>query len=225
MSQTAPNQRVLLLQSGGLDSAAAALRLIRDGYDVLALTLSKHAAGQASLPQQRAEEIHANAPSYAWAMADITAWNRTVERHIAELVSDDVPLSCLTCILAKMTAAVPYCHDHSITMIALGYTDYQSDWTEQTPSAIAEQRSSLERVGISLLLPSASYGSKEEVKRDLIAGALTPSSLENPCCIAYTGTQPTPIPLTREIVKATFDLLESQPPALELIARVGGFPQ
>ena len=216
-------QRTLLLQSGGIDSAAAALKLLEDGHEVIALTLAKDAAAQIRRPKQRATEISLLHPSYAWAMADISDWDSQLEQHVEDALADPIPVSCLTCILAKVTAVIPYCHNNGISTLALGYTAYQSEWAEQTEHAIQEQRTELRRFGITLTLPSAHYTAKDSVVTDLIATDLTPGSLENPCCIANIGTQPTPPQVISRVIRSAFNFLEQHQPIMQVVDTVGDF--
>ena len=216
--------RTLLLQSGGIDSTAAALNLLDAGHEVLAMTLAKQAAANVRLPKERAIEISKVHARYAWAMGDISAWDAFLEERIEATLAEPVPVSCLTCILAKITAVVPYCRKKNITNMALGYTDYQSTWAEQTPHAIQEQRAELQRIGIALLLPSAHYAAKEPVLDDLVARELTPRSLENPCCIGTIGTQYTPGHIVSGVVRTAFSLLKQREPTIQVVDTVGDFP-
>ena len=221
-SQNRP--RTLLLQSGGIDSAAAALNLLDAGHEVVALTLAKDASAHIQLPMKRAVEISRTHRRYAWAMADISAWDASLEKHVEDTLEHSIPVSCLICILAKITAAVPYCRRTNIAVLALGYTAYQSQWAEQTSHAIHEQRTELQRLGISLLLPSAHYTAKDSVVTDLIAKELTPASLENSCCIGDIGTQPTPSSTVSEVVRAAFSFLSQHQPSMQVVGTVGDFP-
>ena len=216
--------KTLLLQSGGIDSTAAALNLLGAGHKVVALTLAKNAAEHTHLPRIRALEIRSKYKLYAWGMADISAWDASLDKHVESTVNDPVPVSCLTCILAKITAAVPYCHKHELSTMALGYTDYQSSWAEQTSHAINQQREELAQLGISLLLPSSHYKAKDEVVTDLIAREMNPSSLENPCCIGHIGTQTTPPHLILQVVTTAFSFLSQNKPTMAVVDTVGDFP-
>ena len=224
-TMTAQNKlRTLLLQSGGIDSAAAAINLLDAGHEVIALTLAKDASAHIQLPKKRAMEISRIHPSYVWAMADISAWDALLDEHIEGALADPIPVSCLTCILAKITAAVPYCRKNGIAALALGYTGYQSQWAEQTSHAIHEQRAALRRLGISLLLPSVHYAAKDSVVSDLIARELTPGSLENPCCIGHIGTQPTPPRIIAQVVRTAFSFLGKSHPSMQVVETIGNFP-
>ena len=216
--------RVVLLQSGGFDSAAAAIHLLDAGHEVVALTLAKEADAHVNLPRRRAIEISRGHRHYSWAMADISAWDALLAGHVENKLTDPIPLSCLTCILAKITATIPYCRKNKIGMLALGYTQHQSRWAEQTSHAICEQRAALGRLGISLLLPSAHYVAREAVVADLIAKELTPSPLENPCCIGDIGTQTTSEGVISQVVRAAFSFLDQHEPEMEVVDTIGDFP-
>ena len=223
MSKVEPT-RALLLQSGGIDSAAAAIHLLEAGYEVVALTLAKNASSQTSLPKMRATEIAEKHPLYSWAMIDITDWDQLIERHINTQVAERIPVSCLTCILSKLTASAHYCNNNNIRFLALGYTTYQSSWAEQTSNAIQQQRNELKRLGISLLLPSSDYTCKESVIDTLKLKELTPRSLENPCCIGTIGTQDTPSHTIDRVISTAFLFFQTHQPNLKVVDTIGPFP-
>lgn len=214
------DNRVLLLQSGGRDSTAAAASLLDAGREVIGVTLSQNAEGNIDLPRQRAEEISEQYPAYIWMMGDFTDWDRSFKDNVSSQLSKPLPKSCLLCALSKITAVVPYCLNNGITRLAMGYTEYQSDWAEQTPLAIELQTKFLRELGIELILPARLFNSKEQVKDQLIARELSPSSLENPCCIAEWGTQDVEDELIAETIEKGFEYLRGKTPAFLVVGEI-----
>lgn len=214
-------ERILLLQSGGRDSAAAAINLLEAGESVLGITLASNAVKLNKLPRLRALEISQRYKSYSWAMADITEWDRSFKTKILSSISSELPKSCLICALSKMTAIIPTCLKLGIRKIAMGYTEYQSSWAEQTPYAVELQKKHLMRLGIEMILPSLEYKSKAAVENTLIAHELSPNSLENPCCISDSGTQPVPDALIAEAIDAAFKYCQSKSVDIQFVDSVG----
>ncbi len=217
------NNTTLLLQSGGRDSSAAAVLLLEEGQHVVGLTLSRDAANLFEVPRKRAVELSEKYPNYSWGMVDFTSWDQLLNDAVSPQLSTRLPKSCLLCALSKITAVIPFCLERGIKRIALGYTEYQSDWAEQTPLAIQLQKDYLLKLGIELLLPVKNYSSKGAVEATLIAKDLTPESLENPCCISAWGTQDVDSELITEAVGLAFDFYDnnSRELGIEIVNSIG----
>lgn len=212
---------ILLLQSGGRDSAAAAVELLELGKTVIGVTLSADAFNKVALPKQRALEIAKKYKFYQWHMIDFTQWDRLFKESVASQISSELPKSCLLCVLSKITAIIPYCKSRQITQVAMGYTEYQSTWAEQTPFAIKLQSTFLEKLGIDFILPVHKYESKGGIKDFLIERDLTPISLENPCCISAWGTQDVSEKLIQETVEKSFKYFLNNVPKIKIVDSVG----
>lgn len=212
---------ILLLQSGGRDSAAAAVELLELGKTVIGVTLSADALNKIAIPKQRAIELSNKYKFYQWHMLDFTQWDRLFKESVASQISSELPKSCLLCSLSKITAIIPYCKERNITQVAMGYTEYQSTWAEQTPLAIKLQRSFLQELGIDFILPVQKYESKNDIKDFLIGRNLTPVSLENPCCISTWGTQVVSEELIQETIEKSFKYFLNNTPKIEIIESIG----
>ncbi|MER2513896.1 MAG: hypothetical protein ABTQ25_15990 [Nitrosomonas ureae] len=212
---------ILLLQSGGRDSAAAAVELLELGKTVIGVTLSADAFNKIAIPKQRAVELAMKYKFYQWHMIDFTQWDRLFKESVESQISSELPKSCLLCSLSKITAMIPYCKERNITQVAMGYTEYQSTWAEQTPLAIELQRSFLQELGIDFILPVQKYKNKDGIKDFLTVRDLTPVSLENPCCISRWGTQVVSEVLIQETIEKSFNYLLNNVPKIEIIESVG----
>ena len=170
------NNTVLLLQSGGRDSAIAAVKLLEQGFDVTAVTFSENAIKNTSKPKKRALEISEKFSNYNWNMVDFGKWEQSLRDEVSKYVNDELPRSCLLCALSKITAAIYICNKTGCKKIAVGYVDYQNDWAEQTPYAIELQKIKLNEYGIELMLPAKNVASKSEATTRLTHPRLNPAS-------------------------------------------------
>lgn len=215
------NQTVLLLQSGGRDSAIAAINLLEKGFNVAAITFSAYAAQHIKKPRKRAIEISENYSNYSWNMVEFGKWENALKNDVTGLIDDVMPRSCLLCALSKITAAISICNKMGYNKIAMGYADYQSDWAEQTPYAIKLQKNELEKHGIELILPAQDISSKTEAITTLSTNKLSPDSLENPCCISKWGTQPVSDDLIKQSIDLSFAFHSKNNPELEVVDHIG----
>jgi len=216
------NLRIVLLQSGGRDSAIAAANLLEKGHEVLAVTFAANARQMGELPRGRAREIASRYDKYSWQMIEFGGWDRPFKQAIVDKFGE-LPKSCLACALSKMTAALRIAQSIASNGLAMGYTEYHNHWSEQTPVAIATQRSNLEARGYSFLLPAQSVDSKASAIEILASSGLTSHALENPCCISQFGTQPMGADLIVDIVNfsfAYFDKALAVP--IEVVDSLGG---
>lgn len=215
------NQTVLLLQSGGRDSAIAAINLLEQGFNVTAVTFSANAIHHIQKPRKRAIEISKNFSNYSWHMVDFGRWEQSLKCDVAKSIDEDIPRSCLLCALSKITAAISICNQMGYNKIAMGYAEYQNDWAEQTPYAIELQKTELKKHGIELILPAKDIASKAEASTTLSANKLSPCSLENPCCISRWGTQPVSKDLIRQSIDQSFVFYKENNPQLEVVDFIG----
>ena len=215
------NRAILLLQSGGRDSAIAAISLLEQGFDVTAVTFLSNAAQSTAKPRERALEISEKYSSYNWNMIEFGKWEQSLKDGVSKDVAGDLPRSCLLCALSKITAAVSICRDAGINKIAMGYVDYQNDWAEQTPYAIELQKAKLNECGIDFILPAIKLASKAEAASSLSVSGLTSVSLENPCCISKLGTQPVSDELIKQSIDLSFIHMSNNIPTLEVVDHIG----
>lgn len=223
-NQVSQTQKVILFQSGGRDSTAAAAHLLDDGWRVIGVTLANGGEALVDLPRQRAVELSERYRNYCWGMFAFDEWDNKIKQHIRNSVSAPLPSSCLPCALSKITAVIPFAKAIGVRSISLGYTNYQGDWAEQTEYAVNLQRQMLSKYGFDLLLPAQKFTSKQQVIHELKVKGLTPDSLENPCCVSAVGTQDVPDLLVRETVEGAFDFFDRNRPIIEKVSEVGDFP-
>jgi len=214
-------KKIVMLQSGGRDSAIACIRLLEKGNSVQAITFLHSDQESADLPRKRAEEISNKFTDYSWAAVEYTAWERDMKSAVTQAIGVELPRSCLICAIARLTACVQICKGISSTSIAVGYAGYQNTWAEQTPCAIELQNDYLEKYGFNFLIPTSGILSKSEVISELNNHNITQDSLENPCCIAAEGTQFVEDDLIKKTIKLCFDFAESKIPILTVRDSLG----
>lgn len=215
------NNNVLLLQSGGRDSALAAINLLDKGVNVLAVTFSVDAKLNIEAPRKRAIEISKKSKNYDWYMVDFTNWENDFKKHVSDSIDIELPKSCLLCALSKITATMYIGKKIGCHSIALGYVDYQNDWSEQTPYAISLQKEALDKRGFELLLPACDTSSKGEAENSLIVAGLSSNSLENPCCISKWGTHDVSDELIKQSILFAFEYFDEHKPKIEIVEHIG----
>ncbi len=211
---------ILLLQSGGRDSAIAGARLLAASHRVHAVTFVVDSR-QTLNPRRRALEIRQLSPNYSWAAVNYRAWEEGLTSAVKQRIATRLPQSCLLCAMAKVTAAIVLCRNLRARRIAVGYSGYQAAWAEQTPAAVILQRAALAERGIEFLTPTLDIASKEEAQRGLQEHRLTVESLENACCVSKIGTQPVGESLIEDVIRLSFEFADLNEPHLEVIERLG----
>ncbi len=166
----------VLMFSGGRDSTLAALRLSRQQYRLLLLTVtSEHLSGIHSVIR-RLNEFRLKFPTRA-------TWLHVVQpSHLVPEMKTG-HRTCLPCHAAYSGLGLRFALDNNMSNIAFGYTGYQSTWIEQTPQAIEILRRSLRAHGVDLLLPVSDLPSKADAIRELRLAGLTPDALEQKCLV------------------------------------------
>jgi hypothetical protein len=154
-------------------------------------------------------------------MIDYGKWEYLVKTSANTSIQEELPRSCLLCALSKITASISICKNCDFDTIAMGYTDYQNDWAEQTPYAIELQKEELKKQDIEFILPSQNLTSKSEASNTLNFHKLSPNSLENPCCVSRWGTQPVSKELIKECIEHSFSLYETHKPELVVVDHIG----
>lgn len=159
--------------SGGRDSTLAALLLAQQKNVVTLVTVtSPHLLGLQKV-EKRVEEIWKFLPPGS-------SW-RTVEQDSSISSPQLASNTCLPCQRDYVSAGIALALQHDIKQLALGYTNYQSDWPEQTHQAIAILSKITVDLGIELLLPVQKLSSKDEAQSLLNQLGVSHESLEQKC--------------------------------------------
>jgi len=212
---------VVLLQSGGRDSAVACSQLLSKGIPVHAITFLRGNIETASVPRTRAEEIYRQYDGYSWAAIDYREWESGMTEVVGQRVSTTLPRSCLVCAMAKLTAGLKVCNALHTKSIAVGYVDYQNAWAEQTRLAIRLQEFHLRELGYELLLPARTLRSKQQAKSVLRTSGLSAAPLENPCCVSVNGTEPVGEDVISKVITVAFDYAQVNQPVLRVVESLG----
>lgn len=200
---------VVLMFSGGRDSTIAALRLQELGYRQTLVTVTSDHLHGINLVRKRLKELRGILPSptrWVQLRQPKTRATRQFNQH-----------TCLPCHHAYVSLAGRVVRQIGATAIAFGYAEYQSDWPEQTPMAVASLRRVLARFGLALLLPAHSIRSKSEALQLLTERGLSTDALEQKCTKQVTN-----IALPHDQLRREIELWESAITAS--LAEPGAFP-
>lgn len=218
---TINNSPIILLQSGGRDSAIACVNLLKENNFIQAITFIISGERQTTVPILRAEELLAYNKNYAWAAIQYAEWENAIKNSLPESLATSLPRSCLVCAVAKITAVMKICVHIGTTKIAVGYTNYQNEWAEQTPPAVQLQAKCLEERGFEMLTPVASLSSKAAAIELLSENGLTTDALENPCCVSQLGTEYVSPKLIKEVIVRGFNFADSHEFTFPVLATIG----
>jgi hypothetical protein len=167
-------RQCILMFSGGRDSTLAAVRLVKDGFDPILITItSGHLFGLQAV-HRRHVELKAILPS-------TTRW--MVVRQPTELRTDTsfYERTCLPCHHAYVVVAAAAAMAFGAEHLSFGYAGYQNDWPEQTPFAVERLAAVLADRGVALVLPVYDLPSRDAAEAELARWGLSSVSLEQKC--------------------------------------------
>lgn len=162
-----------MMFSGGRDSTLAAVRLYEQGRSMTLVTVtSDHLVG--------IERVIARLRELRSVIPPETKWLQ-VRQSPLTAASNFHNQTCLPCHREYVSIAGSVLVKQPSRAIAFGYVNYQSQWPEQTPLAIASLQRVLRRHEIELLLPVHSLVSREAAVSELRRYGFSPDSLEQKC--------------------------------------------
>lgn len=182
----------VLMFSGGRDSTLAAVRLARQGWFPVLVTVTTVELYGLSSVRQRLKELEKYGMDCEWHQVAVS---RFVPNHAT------YPIGCFACQQAYIAIGASVAKARSASDLALGYSGYQAFWPEQTPLAVRSLRKALNTFGYSLHLPVYDLKSKEEAISELTATGLSGDALEQKC-LRQALNQPVEEPELRKIVAA-----------------------
>lgn len=160
--------------SGGRDSTLAAIRLARRWEKLVLVTVTTGNLRGIEQVKQRLIELKAHLPSK-------TEWLNIALPNMFGSYKRSIVATCLSCHHVYLVTGAIIAEKYGSNDLALGYTAYQSTWTEQTPYAIESLRTILHSINLNLNLPVADITSKEQAMAELSANNLSEFSLEQKC--------------------------------------------
>ena len=174
----------VLLFSGGRDSTVAAVRLGAEFERLVLVTVTTGHLVALQNVKKRLAELKTHLPPHTeWVHAATTSEPTMCTFGTSQLFNQNTKEveSCLPCHLAYFRIALSVADRVDAKYLAVGYTAYQSEWLEQTPYAIEQLRTILQRNGKELLLPSRDLKNKEEAQAFLRDHNLSENALEQKC--------------------------------------------
>ncbi len=177
--------KALVLFSGGKDSSATAVELVKLGYEV---TLLSCMIGQSELtgargdsaPDIRMLEMLKAFPESIYPQRIFTNIAYLVRKLGIEKTNKEHVIYPLVFALAVSSVAVRYCLKNKIAVVGMGYSGYQSlkdNYIEQRPDFVELGKGFFQKYGITLLTPVAQK-SEAEVKDILERNNISSNSLE-----------------------------------------------
>ena len=207
----------VVMFSGGRDSTLAALRLFEQRYRLVLVTVtSEHLTGIQQV-ERRLDELRSRLRMSA-------TWIHVVQPSRFTLAMQPAHRTCLPCHAAYSGLGLRLALDNGATSVAFGYTDYQSNWLEQTPQAIQLLRQHMRKEGVELLLPVRGLSSKVEAIRELQLAGVSHDALEQKCLVQQFNETLCPAEIATELdrwdhaLEQTFQLAKSE--NLQIMRRV-----
>ena len=214
---TSSGKVCVVMFSGGRDSTLAALRLLRRKYRLLLITVTSDHLTGIHLVRRRLDEFRLK-------LAMRATWIHVVQPPRFASAMRTGHRNCLPCHAAYFGLGLRFALDNKAPNVAFGYTEYQSNWLEQTPQAIKILRHHLKTHGLELLLPAFDLSSKAEAVRELRSAGLNPDALEQKCLVQQFNNTLCPAELTAELARwdqaleRTFQLAQQE--NLQVIQRI-----
>lgn len=160
--------------SGGRDSTLAALRLAGKFEKLILVTVTTANLVGLERVARRLVELRPHLPGTTeWLQIALPA-DFVPHRQVA-------PTTCLPCHHVYLVTGAIVAEKYGSKHLALGYTGYQSGWTEQTPYAIERLSEIMSSIGLRMILPVADLETKEQAVEELRANNLSTLSLEQKC--------------------------------------------
>ena len=181
-----------LMFSGGRDSTLAAVRLLRQRYRLILVTVSSDHLIGVDRVKRRIEELRSIASVHA-------VWIHLAQPATFTPAMNTAHQTCLPCHAVYAALGYRIAVDNQTPNLAFGYVGYQAHWLEQTPQAINIMQYRLRDRGINLLLPVSDVSSKSQAVRQLQDAGLTHGALEQKCLKQQLNVTLSPPALTAEL--------------------------
>jgi hypothetical protein len=189
--------------SGGRDSSLAALRLSQIYEKLILVTVTVPDLRGIAAVRERLDELS----SYLDGKSE---WlNVALPNSLETQNLNSRRLSCLTCHHAYIVSGICIAESHGVRDLSVGYTEYQSDWTEQTPYAIDSLKKELLSIGLNLILPVIDIDSKDSAICELQSYGLSADSKEQKCLRQMIDPKLRGDTLTKEVDDMTHDLVKN----------------
>lgn len=173
--------RVVLLFSGGRDSTIAAMRL--QHLSPLLVTVSQpHLVDVAQVERRVGELRRVSSGRFVWILV-------RCDSDLLRGSSPGTSATCLACQANYFAIGSSIAARVSVRQVALGYTAYQSDWTEQSDESVALLRTHAESRGRELLLPVRDLDSKGAAIDELSRLGLSTEALEQHCLRSHLNRE------------------------------------
>jgi hypothetical protein len=168
------NNSCVHMFSGGRDSTLAAVRLAQKYEKLVLITVTTANLVGFERVCQRLIELKPHLPGN-------TEWLHIALPPGFVAYRQSALTTCLPCHHVYLVTGAIVAGNYNSKHLALGYTGYQSTWTEQSPYAIERLSEIMSTIGLRLILPVADLVAKEQAIAELRANNLSEGSLEQKC--------------------------------------------
>jgi hypothetical protein len=160
--------------SGGRDSTLAAIRQARSWQKLVLVTVTAQDLKGLERVNQRLIELKPY-------LLGNTEWLNIKLPFELVKIQHSKSITCLSCHHSYLVIGAIIAEKYKANHLSLGYTSYQSNWTEQTPYAIKNLRTIMDSIGLKVILPAHDITSKENANKELQTYDLSEVSLEQKC--------------------------------------------
>lgn len=185
---------VLVLFSGGRDSALATCLLVKDGFSVHLFTCDNGVSIGSALSEFRFNEISRALGEQVLGRSVVSSMGLFRRISLADIEADFATFKKNMIVLGSQiaihTEAIVFCLKNGIQTVASGFTAYQRSYAEQMPDAIVAIREFLAEYDLKYLTPVSDYESPDEVKFRLLDFGVSTKSLEAVSIFADTFSEP-----------------------------------
>jgi len=200
------NKRIALLFSGGRDSSLAVCRLAHQKIKIVPITCFNGVTINNEISHYRYKELKNRFPDFIEEHINIPTFGLFRKLSIVTLENDfkeySTNLVCLGCKLAAYSSAIAHCVENSISVIADGYTSYQSSkYPEQSKEVIEILKNFSAEFGILYINPVFNQDSFQKTKYELFDFGISSNSIEGVCIFADTYSEGKPEDIVTYIYK------------------------
>lgn len=182
MDKLPKNTPVAIMFSGGRDSTLAAAFYAEQSHALHLLTFDQSCRIPDDVVRARVSELRRRWPDTHTVWAPLSVSKALRDIALIDLIDDakryHKNLICLGSALAMIARSIEYCRSRRISILAAGYSGYQTHFPEQSDTAVQFFSTFAREYGIELRCPSRTRQAEEESKELLDALGLSTKALE-----------------------------------------------
>lgn len=196
MIEESNKNEVAVLFSGGRDSSLATCLLAKSGNKLHLVTTFNGAVIKGELSNYRYDELKSIFPDNILKRVIIPSFSLfrrialvDIEEDFSKYKKNLIPVGDA---ITSHAEAIVYCLKNNVSIIASGYTRYESNYPEQIPEAINLMHKFLGEYNLKYITPVLDYDSLDKVKYRLFDFGVSTKSLEGTSLFSDTYSTPEP---------------------------------